>query len=426
MATRQYIGARYVVKIYENSVDPSTAEWEANVNYEPLTMVTYNNGSYLSKKTVPANIGNPASNPTYWVQTGFYNGQIASLEEQVSELNVDVDTLKQRELSNRKFLFVGDSYIAAHANTCVEFACSVLGIPASNYVNISVSGSAFSYTTEGAMVNQLINYNGSINREDVTDIIVIGGLNDAVQPANDTGIAAIMTGMETFVDYANTNYPNAEIMICYAGAAKEDASLDGRNYEKRNWARLVYSRFSQSRNVIVHSDMCYCLSVPGAFNSDDMHPSEVGQRVLSNALVSYIKGADYKVFSQYKLYPITDTANSIRFEIDGDTATVQIGAQLVFNLPVGTYDGYSDIEIGTVEGLYTNRAITIPCTMLMRSVNSDTYYICSLGRLRLDGNKLKFSAQSYNTSDIESFTFTSSSRLIVQPALVSFATSFLV
>ena len=77
MATRQYIGARYVTKIYENSLDPSSAEWEANVNYEPLTMVTYNNGSYLSKRTVPGNVGNPASNPTYWTQTGFYNGQIA-------------------------------------------------------------------------------------------------------------------------------------------------------------------------------------------------------------------------------------------------------------------------------------------------------------------------------------------------------------
>lgn len=84
MAVRQYIGARYVTKIYENSLDPSTAEWEVNVNYEPLTLVTYNNGSYLSKKDVPANIGNPASNPIYWVQTGFYNGQIATLENRIA------------------------------------------------------------------------------------------------------------------------------------------------------------------------------------------------------------------------------------------------------------------------------------------------------------------------------------------------------
>lgn len=86
MAVRQYIGARYVTKIYENSLDQSSAEWEANVNYEPLVMVTYNNGSYLSKKEVPANIGDPASNPSYWVQTGFYNGQISYLQNEIDEL----------------------------------------------------------------------------------------------------------------------------------------------------------------------------------------------------------------------------------------------------------------------------------------------------------------------------------------------------
>lgn len=87
---RQYIGARYVTKIYENSQDPSSAEWESSVNYEPLTMVTYNFGSYLSKKEVPASVGNPADNPTYWVQTGFYNGQIANLQQQIDDIKSDM------------------------------------------------------------------------------------------------------------------------------------------------------------------------------------------------------------------------------------------------------------------------------------------------------------------------------------------------
>ena len=87
----QYIGARYVTKIYENSLDPSQAEWEASVNYEPLTMVTYNNGSYLSKKAVPASAGNPPSEPAYWVQTGFYNGQIAYLQNQITALDTAVN-----------------------------------------------------------------------------------------------------------------------------------------------------------------------------------------------------------------------------------------------------------------------------------------------------------------------------------------------
>lgn len=89
---RQYIGARYVTKIYENSLDPSSAEWEASTAYEPLTMVTYNNSSYLSKKDVPASVGDPASNPTYWVVTGAYNGQIAHLQDQIDDLDAEIKT----------------------------------------------------------------------------------------------------------------------------------------------------------------------------------------------------------------------------------------------------------------------------------------------------------------------------------------------
>lgn len=94
MSVRQYIGARYVTKIYENSLDPSSAEWEANVNYEPLTLVTFSYGSYLSKKEVPASIGNPADNPAYWVQTGFYNGQIAQLQQEIDEIKAQTRQIK--------------------------------------------------------------------------------------------------------------------------------------------------------------------------------------------------------------------------------------------------------------------------------------------------------------------------------------------
>ena len=95
MAMRQYIGARYVIKVYENSLDPSSADWEAGVNYEPLTMVTYLNSSYLSKKEVPGSIGDPASNPSYWVTTGAYNGQILNLQNQIDQLQKQIEDFKK-------------------------------------------------------------------------------------------------------------------------------------------------------------------------------------------------------------------------------------------------------------------------------------------------------------------------------------------
>lgn len=92
MALHQYIGARYVPKFYENSL--GSAEWQSGVIYEPLTIVTYNNNSYTSKKAVPATVGDPSSNPEYWVATGVFNEQLSALSSAVSALSGRVDDIE--------------------------------------------------------------------------------------------------------------------------------------------------------------------------------------------------------------------------------------------------------------------------------------------------------------------------------------------
>lgn len=80
---RQYVGARYVPKF----ADP--VAWSQGTSYEALTIVTYNNSSYTSKKPVPANIGNPANNPEYWALTGNYNAQVEQYREEVEGVKTD-------------------------------------------------------------------------------------------------------------------------------------------------------------------------------------------------------------------------------------------------------------------------------------------------------------------------------------------------
>lgn len=70
MAVRQYVGARYVPKF------AYPVAWQAGTSYEALTIVTYNNSSYTSKIPVPATVGNPADNDSYWALTGNYNAQV--------------------------------------------------------------------------------------------------------------------------------------------------------------------------------------------------------------------------------------------------------------------------------------------------------------------------------------------------------------
>ena len=98
MATRQYIGARYVPKFYDYN---GSANWRSGVEYEALTIVTRNGNSYTSKIPVPSSVGAPEENPTYWVATGLYNEQVEAyrqltiaLASRVDDVEGDVGTLE--------------------------------------------------------------------------------------------------------------------------------------------------------------------------------------------------------------------------------------------------------------------------------------------------------------------------------------------
>lgn len=102
--TRQYIGARYVPKFYENS--DNTSEWRSGVEYEPLTIVTWNGNSYTSKKTVPSFVGEPNLNSNYWAATGLYNAQIQELTNAIEPI-----------VKHDNYLFNGDEIYVDDVNT---------------------------------------------------------------------------------------------------------------------------------------------------------------------------------------------------------------------------------------------------------------------------------------------------------------------
>lgn len=87
---REYIGARYV-PIFADPV-----EWNQNLAYEPLTIVTYAGNSYTSRQYVPKGV--LINNTEYWVPTGNFNGQLELYRKEVADLSDDLNT----EIQNRK------------------------------------------------------------------------------------------------------------------------------------------------------------------------------------------------------------------------------------------------------------------------------------------------------------------------------------
>lgn len=82
MATRQYIGARYVPII--------DGEWDNSKAYDPLVIVTHEGNSYTSRTYVP--VGIDISNTIYWTLTGNYNAQVEAYRQEVEALSDDVSS----------------------------------------------------------------------------------------------------------------------------------------------------------------------------------------------------------------------------------------------------------------------------------------------------------------------------------------------
>lgn len=89
MPTRQYVGARYV-PTFANPI-----QWDNQRIYEPLTVVTYLNNSYTSKKPVPQGVD--INNTEYWVLTGNYNAQVEQYRQEVEQYRQDIENIPNPE-----------------------------------------------------------------------------------------------------------------------------------------------------------------------------------------------------------------------------------------------------------------------------------------------------------------------------------------
>lgn len=136
--TRQYIGARYVPKFFENP--DGSNNWLNNVAYEPLTIVSYAGNSFTSKKPVPTGID--ISNTEYWVSTGIYNTQVEEYRKEVLNLR----TLDGYEkFSNKTICIIGDSFTdpAGNPHNWVYYLSEALSEFNVNIINKGVNGESF-------------------------------------------------------------------------------------------------------------------------------------------------------------------------------------------------------------------------------------------------------------------------------------------
>ena len=318
MATRQYIGARYVIKIYENSQVAGSAEWEADTSYEPLTMVTYQNSSYLSKKAVPATVGNPAVNGDYWVVTGAYNGQIAQLQ-------ADIDTLQSVVSQNRKFILLGDSFgygitppsyssvngvgwIKWFENT-VGYFCDVY------YPDVTVLPGVAGFASSLPFLTMLQSLNSTItNKDEITDIVVLGGTNDVSQ--NNVTKTAIISAINSFMAYCRTNYPNAHVKIGILSTRIQHMYVDSAK-------TLEAYRTCSNYGAEFISDGIGLYSKPDTICSDETHLTQAGYEYYTPYVNNLILSGHTSYEFLFRL-PITLDADQVTYAGEGSYLQIEL------------------------------------------------------------------------------------------------------
>lgn len=284
MAVRQYIGARYVPKIY--------GAWRSGISYEPLTIVTYLNRSFTSKMTVPATVGNPADNDQFWVETGAYNAQVAAVQDSVDSLSSDLAAYESRE---RHIVIIADSYGTHNgAGAGYEVAYNILDRLyqylqwQSTFLHYSaVNGAGF---CNGSFLSQLNAIDTDGADEAVKDIYVIGGWNDenGREGVSENNFDAAATA---FRSAAWTKFPNARIHLCFAAWSYQSSRTQQDLRTTRRWYIAQTKKgfiFENNYQWVMHNSS---LLIGG-----NVHPNQNGVDALADALAQLILKGECHVF----------------------------------------------------------------------------------------------------------------------------------
>lgn len=301
MAVRQYVGARYVPKFFNNP--NGTAEWIPGIAYEALTIVTYLGNSFTSKVPVNAGVGSPNENPEYWVNTGNYNSQV---EQAITEINTLVDDVKNsmQELENNvtanDILLVGDSYLAntvdgVNFGTIFEQNWKIQ-FPNSTVYKLGANGARLHYVDSSTnCFYRVLNENQTIvptdKREMVKYVAVVGGYNDRAQ----TNGTTYDDGARRFINLAKQLYPNAIIVGCNVGMCITGGNADSATYQQMYNSHTLWKNAISLAGGKYISNGYNCLRNSSSFQSDGIHPSANGHRNIARLLFNGILGMNYSM-----------------------------------------------------------------------------------------------------------------------------------
>ena len=271
-------------------------EWDITKAYEKFTIVMNDNNAYLAMEDVPSGVS--ISNTDYWQRIFDMSSLEDKIDDLETELREDMDQIEAETLKNnstRHILWVGDSYTSWYNNKLFNEFVSRCGVPAEQCHNVAVSGAGYTSSQTLTFLQEVQGYAG--DKEEITDIIVCGGINDAsidFVTGNPLTARDRLTGaIDVFYSYCQINYPNARIHSAYVGGTMPSSEYYAtlHPYVSQQWALWAYTTYSRNKGYNVLKAEIAIHESNDNYNADGIHPSEAyGCIAIGSAVASAFNG----------------------------------------------------------------------------------------------------------------------------------------
>lgn len=375
-----YIGTRYVPKF----ADPT--EWSNQQTYEPLTIVTYQGNSYTSKTFVP--VGVDILNTTYWAETGSYNAQVEVYRQEVNTLKSE---LSPETLGSRKYIFISDSYgdpVAVGGTPWYNTVVSQMGLSEGDYYTGYQGGAGF-YTTYGALFENIMkpgvtphSIPNIQDKSSITDIVIVGGFNDRSSP-----YASIMSAIQSFMEFVNTNYTNAKVWLVGCGWSFNYTFVELFG----NCVQMSAYQNCGKYGMIWCENSQYIMRGAGRFNPEPdsslpegfqyVHPSATGSQAIADFVCGILAYGRPETSQQYVVVnsPFLGSIHNTGGGTNFITAQAQINDKILCviatqNIVVNSTPVNGKLELATINGGFvcggTDSKIYIPITAIITNTES--------------------------------------------------------
>lgn len=351
-----YTGMRYVPVF----ADP--AEWSSANSYEPLEIVIHEGNSYTSKTFVP--VGIDISNSAYWALTGNYNAQVEQYRQEVQAFDgritenangvaANAEAIEKlqplqhsREFKGANIIYMSDSWGTKNYGVTkpyMELMGEMLG---ANVYNLSVGSTGFIAGGQNNFINRLTAWVAANPAlvENIDYVMVCGSSNDYASTR-----AEISKAIDSYIAYALSAFPNAQIVLVPQFAARNPAYASVNAADDNIWRKVNVSAIvSYWNNVFPRTRMingtfwALRFAPPDVMNSDNVHPTQKGHNYLAKWMVaSLTEGQQGSPIINVQSMGTDYTAHSLDSNGDIVETFTNVGSvhfQLMFNAE-GVFQG---------------------------------------------------------------------------------------